>query len=226
MQASVLNLDVHPENFEQVKRGFAQFGINCIRQIGSIDKHPAIGCTKSHLDLVRFARENNEPYVMVFEDDCMPCNSMGYWPDVWNYLSANRRRWDLFYGGATMVHPVRWECGFLHPINRIIECRHALSVHFVIYNNSSFNRALEWFDLPESEEQRPVIDTWLTSIGLRIWTVAPMLAIQRPSFSNNQGRMVDYTDHFERAEAKLNEFVKMRKKAIVYKIFKKYLKRL
>jgi hypothetical protein len=226
MNAKVINLDKCPKNFDQVKSEFAPHGIQCIRAIAKINKHPTVGCTQSHLALVRSALENNEPYIIVFEDDCMPLNAMDYWPDLWDYLSANRRSWDLFYGGATMVHPVRWECGFLHPINRIIECRHALSVHFVIYNDSSFNRALEWFDLPESEEQRPIIDTWLTSIGLRIWTVTPMLAIQRPSFSYNQGRMVDYTDHFERAETKLNEFVKMRKKAFIYKIFKDYLKRL
>ena len=160
---------------------------------------------------------------MVFEDDCLPQPAMACWPDLKRYLEKNHKHWDVFYGGATAVHPQRWRCDYRRDHAHIIECSNALSVHFVVYNQSSFAKILAWFDLPAAEEARPVVDDYLRQSGLRLWTTAPMLAIQRPSFSRTLNREVDYTEDFRRAEKKLFAFVQMRKRSLAYRLFGPWL---
>jgi hypothetical protein len=221
--AHVLNLPQKPENFERVCAAFASFGFECAREIGVVGENPHASCTKGHLNFVRRAKDSGKPFAMLFEDDCMPCAGMSFWAEISDYLARHSEEWDMFYGGATMVHPVRWVCGFRHPSLVLVECSHALSVHFIIYNRSCYERALGWFDLKVPEEGRPPIDTWLASLGLRIWTTNPAVAVQRPSFSNSLGKMVDYSDYFERAGQKLEAFVKMRSSSLLYRFCGRFL---
>ena len=222
-KAHVLNLPSRPELFQQVQRDFAPFGVECIREIGVSGVQPIPACTTSHLNFVKNAMRENWPFAVLFEDDCMPCAAMLQWKSVSEYLLSHKKEWDLFYGGATMVHPTKWICGFQNSNVSIIQCKHALAVHFVIYNDSSFAKAIQWFELPEAEEKRPAIDTWLTNIGLRIWTTSPALAVQRPSFSNSLGKIADYSEYFERSYLKLQDFIKLRRKSWTYRLFGKFL---
>lgn len=222
---SVLNLADRVENFDRVAAEFKPYGFDCRRMIGNVGGRPCIAITKNHLDFVKKAEQGGLPCAFLFEDDCQPCSAMDQWGAVAGFLERNSGDWDLFYGGATMVHPVRWICGFRNPGVEIVECRHALAVHFVVYNESSYEKALGWFGLPQPEEARPAIDTWLAQIGLRIWTTTPALAVQRPSFSNSLGMDVDYSGYFERANAKLENFVGMRRGSLTYRLFGKFLKK-
>jgi len=221
----VLNLAKKVENLDRVAGEFEPFQIACFREIGVTGPSSHAACTKGHLRFVKKAKDAGLPCAFLFEDDCQPCSAMGQWGAVAGFLERNSGDWDLFYGGATMVHPVRWICGFRNPGVEIVECRHALAVHFVVYNESSYERALGWFDLPQPEEARPAIDTWLTRIGLRIWTTTPALAVQRPSFSNSLGMDVDYSGYFERANAKLEHFVGMRRGSLTYRLLGKFLRK-
>lgn len=222
---SVLNLPDKVENFDRVLGEFRKFGITCVREIGLKGANPHAACTKGHLRFVKKSKDSGLPYAVLLEDDCQPCSAMDQWGAAANYLQRNSGDWDLFYGGATMVHPMRWICGFRNPMVDMVECRYALSVHFVVYNQSCYERALGWFDLPQPEDERPAIDAWLAQIGMRIWTTTPALAVQRPSFSNSLGRDADYSVFFDRANAKLENFVGLRRRSLTYRLLGKFLKK-
>jgi hypothetical protein len=40
------------------------------------DNTPAMNCKNSHLNVVKYAKKCNLPYVLIFEDDAYPCNNI------------------------------------------------------------------------------------------------------------------------------------------------------
>ena len=78
-----INLDRRPDRWKKMEAGFARHGIT------SVLRHPAVdglkinipstwsytagayGCLQSHLEVLREAREQGWPNILIFEDDCV-----------------------------------------------------------------------------------------------------------------------------------------------------------
>ena len=65
-----INLEHRRDRKEDTLRELKSFGIHNPIRFGAIkEESGAIGCSKSHLEVLKIARKNNYPYVSVFEDD-------------------------------------------------------------------------------------------------------------------------------------------------------------
>jgi GR25 family glycosyltransferase involved in LPS biosynthesis len=73
MDAYVINLDKRPDRWEQIQKDWADFEeINLIRVSATEHTPGRVGCARSHLKLVQYAKDNNMPYILVLEDDATP----------------------------------------------------------------------------------------------------------------------------------------------------------
>ena len=69
MHSFYINLDRRTDRREQVEAEFSKMGIE-VERFSAFEMSPGgIGCSKSHLEVLKLARERNYPSVMVFEDD-------------------------------------------------------------------------------------------------------------------------------------------------------------
>lgn len=65
MYSFYINLDSRTDR----RHEFESEGIPAERFSAIRHSNPAIGCTRSHLEVIKLAKERNYPYVVVFEDD-------------------------------------------------------------------------------------------------------------------------------------------------------------
>jgi len=69
MKAYYINLDKRADRRAQIEEELKRLGIDAER-FPAIETSPGIvGCSYSHHEVIKLARTNNEPYVMVLEDD-------------------------------------------------------------------------------------------------------------------------------------------------------------
>ena len=221
-KAFVINLDTQEELFREVQQSLLPYGLECERFVVTRDdRHKQIGCTMSHLELIAQAKEKGWPYLIVLEDDCTVEKAMQEWPTLSRFLLQKQDRWDLFLGGALYVHPKKLHLDFKSEGSikvELIECLHAVTAHFIIYNQSSYDRLLQWNDLSEPLEARPILDHFFEQCHLRIWTPSPFIACQKARPGN------DSTELFKHAEDKLRYFSRSLRSCLKYRLLGRWLK--
>lgn len=204
-KAFVINLNDRQQEFKRVERAFRPYGISCERFLAKEHPQGAIGCALSHLEIIAHAKEHDWPWVMVFEDDCIPREPMQEWPLISTFLIEKQAQWDLFLGGCMSPLPLNFQHIRSTTID-MVECLLALALHFVIYNKSSYDRILAWHDLPEVMEERADIDAFIQDCSLKIWVPSPFVAWQKPGLSNTTKKFGDYSAYFRGSEFTLDAF--------------------
>lgn len=220
-KAFVINLDSKPEQFEEVKQAFQPYGIRCKRFSAIKNEVRQVGASLSFLTLIAQAKKEKAPWVMILEDDCIPRPEMDEWSAVSNYLVQNKKRWDVFLGGAAYVYPRVLRNDFKPKRGitlDVIECSHAVLSHFAVFNESSYDRLLKWYNLPLPLAKRPVIDAFIPVSCSRIWIPFPNMVWQKVHSGT------DLTAVCVRAEQKLKYFSEQMRLSWRYRLFRRWLK--
>ena len=66
----VVNLDHRTENMDLIKREMEYMGWD-FERFSAINRNSYMGCTLSHLEVIKIAKKRNYKRVMVIEDDCL-----------------------------------------------------------------------------------------------------------------------------------------------------------
>lgn len=105
-----VNLDRRPERWRRMREKLARHGVRGVRRFAALDGEAldlpahwthtpgAYGCLKSHVEVVREAREMNAPSVLIFEDDVVFDDEFG--KKFGQQVSQLPRDWDMLYLGA------------------------------------------------------------------------------------------------------------------------------
>lgn len=147
-----------------------------------------ISCTLSHLKAIRHAKDNNWDYVLILEDDCFFADSS---LQIINAALAEIHRveeFDILYLGSNIVIPFRSIATNLAKIEAAW-CMHAyiLPKHmYDIFLNFEWNNHL-------------TIDSYVMSFQnvKKSYITCPLVANQRPSYSDIEQKNVDYTHVIE-----------------------------
>ena len=193
----VINLDSRQDRMSEFTQEFRNWPIS-VERVAGVKYSPGWkGCSASHLKCVKLAKERNYPWVLITEDDCilMP-NASEQFQAILPYLWQNREHWDIFYGGVTAVKKYK----VISDSPAIFEVK-CYAAHFCLIHSASYTKILN--NHPQSiDEYKDPIDVYYGET-LRIWTTAPFFAKQRPSKSDIEEGVKDYTEFFGRAEKKL-----------------------
>lgn len=113
-----INLDKRPERWERMKERLAQQGIRSVERFPAIDglrmNIPDIwpyspghyGCLQSHLEVLRLARKNEAPNILIFEDDCVFDTEFNQ--KFSQYINQLPSHWDmLLLGGKHFEAPIK-----------------------------------------------------------------------------------------------------------------------
>ncbi len=220
-KAFVINLDSKQEQFHEVKQAFEPYGIECERFSAITHQEKKVGASLSFLSLIAKAKKEKAPWIMIFEDDCVPRPAMKEWPAISQYLIKNKKHWDVFLGGAGYIWPKVLRNDFKTektiPVD-IIECCYAVLSHFAIFNESSYDELLKWHDLSLPPGKRPVIDVFMGERFSRIWVSSPNIAWQKIHSGT------DLTDLFLTTEKKLKYFSEQIKKSKKARLLGRWLR--
>jgi len=66
----VVNLETRPDNLELIKKEMDYIGWD-FEKFNAVNRNSYMGCTLSHLEIIKIAKERGYDRVMVIEDDCV-----------------------------------------------------------------------------------------------------------------------------------------------------------
>jgi hypothetical protein len=186
----LINLDHRTDRLNEIRNEFRNWPTP-VERVPAVRLTPGWkGCSASHLNCIRLAKQRGYPWVLVLEDDCMLTpEATRRFQEMLPVLWDTRSQWDIFYGGTTFLKD------YSHKIKTLYEVK-GFTTHFCLVHKNTYNLILEKYPKKEGP-----IDVFYSD-HLRIWTAAPFLAIQRPSKSDI-GKDADYKDLFKEAEKKL-----------------------
>ena len=193
----VINLDSRQDRMSEFTQEFRNWPTS-VERVSAVKYSPGWkGCAASHLKCVKLAKERNYPWVLVVEDDCtLTLGASEQFQEVLPYLWKNRDSWDIFFGGVTHIKKSKR----ISYSPDIFEAT-CVTAHFCLIHSSVYDTILNHYpeDIDDYTDQ---IDVYY-GYNLRIWTTTPFFAKQRPSKSDIEEGIKDYTELFNDSERKL-----------------------
>ena len=190
MKAFVMNLESRPDRMAEFQKNIFPFEVE---RFNAIKTYPGWkGCTASQLTIL--ALQNEFPFI-VFEDDCVLLQP---WSVAENAMKQLPEDWDLLYLGATLMNPIE------RYSENLFRLKTAYCAHAIIYNSKRvvdyiLNNYQRFF---RNSPERNTLDVfYFTEIQEKFncYIVSPLVATQRPGFSDIENMNVDYTqiiNHF------------------------------
>jgi len=178
---NIINLRNRPEKRRQVEEEMDRRGILKYKTI-TVTAHPTSGkrgCLESHLRIIRDAVARGLPAVTVFEDDIV-------FTQTPLLLTDPPADWSMLYLGGT-VHRIMDAAG---PAWRRVQTWTTNGYMINLRNPEFVAKLLEMEHYPEEIDKfylEQIHPTW------KAYMCDPMVAIQRPGYSDIEGKAVDYS---------------------------------
>ncbi len=136
----VINLDHRVDRWENIKKIAYSCGINPTR-VSAVKASPGWhGCGLSHKLVAEIAKQNNDPWYLVLEDDAI--FSQDQWKsfvDLLPWLHEHKSEWDIFTGGVGSVE--HFKLFSKEPL--LYEVKGYCS-HFYLVNTSVYDEFISW----------------------------------------------------------------------------------
>lgn len=145
-----------------------------------------VGCLKSHLSLIKFAKENNMDMILVIEDDTHIENKETFnktFIQIIEYLKANMNNWKIFNGGPNVnKHSCISNIQMQNPL--LFDVSKCVLANFIIYNSNCYDFFLEFYDYPINKLKSSHKIDMLIFNKLITTTTYPCLVWQINSYSD------------------------------------------
>lgn len=192
----VINLLNRPDRKEKMIEMYQVFKrINLIFIEAVYDKIGSIGCFRSHKKSIKYAKDNNMDYIIVLEDDSLPCDNFeDRMMNIIDYLDNND--FEIFLGMVNKCSEKKITNVIKNNKENLIEIKSANSAHLIIYNKKVYD-----FFLSENEEIRAVDRCWNNKIKAIV--TLPFLVYPTDDFSNIEQKQTNYLPHIKKTEDNL-----------------------
>lgn len=179
-----MNLDNRTDRWMQVTKDFER--LSKVMNI-SIERVPAIaiplkpqdGVTETVKKIIKTAKEQNLPYVLILEDDLFVIDA----DKVVKCLNNAPEDWDLLSGG------VYYYCQDSSFNDDWMKLKDFCAMHFIIIKNSVYDTILN-MKINGNHIDR-LLGNEVKNKKLKMYVMYPMPCQQKSSFSNLRGRIVN-----------------------------------
>jgi GR25 family glycosyltransferase involved in LPS biosynthesis len=211
----VINLDHRTDRLEEFLNSAGDQPFNVYKFSAIKHSKGYFGCGLSHLSLIKYAKENNLPYIIVVEDDAI--FKVDTLPII-EKLVNNLDKWSIFSGAPIFwdkrddIYSIKVSDSFT---DELLNISWGQSASFIIYNSSTYDTMLS-YDFKDQIDQ--FIPKNFTQTILR----NKPFSIQTGSYSDI--RKVDqrneFEDFFNQQYKIINTLLQVKRKSIgIYGIF-------
>jgi GR25 family glycosyltransferase involved in LPS biosynthesis len=195
----IINLDERTDRLNNVIKRFEPYTITLYRIPAIRDSVGWKGCGYSHISVIKMAKEQNLPSVLIIEDDCVPTEHFKNWFVIQEWLDKHRTKWDIFIGGNSYYGFWTNEKDNIKPLCQLEDIKlyktKIAAFHFYYVNSSAYDKMLEW----ETNKSMP-IDLWPDNVNLNSISCTPFIALQEPNYSNIEKSVRDYSVQMKTSE--------------------------
>jgi hypothetical protein len=207
----VINLDKSKDRWKKIQNEWKNSFP--VQRVQGIEASPGwVGCGLSHVKAVEEAKARGDPWVLVWEDDCIPRKRNGeagnvrvirrLWDQVMKQLAKHPTKWDIVLGATSRVFDTPQKDGDLSSdLIAVYRIKRGFTAHWILYNRSVYDTIIQW------KETRPTpIDVYMYEKA-RVFVTLPFLAEQRPCFSTIENIETNYEQLFDVAERQMKSGV-------------------
>jgi len=199
IEINIINLKNRTERWTKVEKVFKNFKIN--RFEGITHKDGWIGCSLSHINIVKNAKKENKEYVIVSEDDTYFI--FDDWEDkffkILEYLNNHLNEWNLFNFSTTLpTEKPNQKVKLIDTELKIIEYEFAHIANFIIYHKSSYDTILG-LENNFTVAHKTCLDVYFNILKHK-WTLIPGIAYQHDTYSDITKYITNYSHHYETAD--------------------------
>uniref|UniRef100_A0A6C0H688 Glycosyl transferase family 25 domain-containing protein n=1 Tax=viral metagenome TaxID=1070528 RepID=A0A6C0H688_9ZZZZ len=190
-----INLDDRIDRKTHVEQQLNNIGITNFKRFPAIKKeNGAIGCSLSHLQCIKMAKENNWDYVFIVEDDILFLHPNLFQLQIKRFTQSVHS-WDVLLIGGNNFPPftkINSSC------IQVTKCQtttgYIVSNHYYDTLIDNFYNGINYFLQYPNKPQLYAIDQyWFKLQERHKWfLLIPICAIQKEDYSDIEKRNVDY----------------------------------
>lgn len=189
-----INLDHRTDRWEHAQKEFEKLGIkDRVKRFSAIKHNDGrIGLIKSNLEIVKEASKKNLKNVLIFEDDVKFIWYNEPIETLTKSIEQLTGKWNMFYLGANTHQP-------LIKTNKenLVMLKNAFATQSICFNNNVFDMFINYADkINKISSTNEILDVWISkNIQERgiVYMTNPILTTQMESFSDIEGREVNYS---------------------------------
>jgi hypothetical protein len=196
----VINLLNRKDRYDHIINIFKDYDVNLYFIDGFIETVGRIGCNKSHLYAIQYAKKNNLPYIITVEDDFIFNEnvSVDEFYNVLDIITTNYDKYDIFNGSPTFwdqrnsMHNVKKYKSFNDDYNLITN---GLKATFIVYTQNMYDKMINNFN-PNTE----LYNDQYTAQNFKQLCYKKYLCYELESYSNLQNRLVNNIQYIKSQE--------------------------
>ena len=196
-----INLESRPDRQKHVESQLNSLGLKATRFNAITHKYGAIGCSLSHLMLLKHAKVNNLEHILIMEDDITFLNPSQFIQNINNCLSTHKDFDVLLIAGNNMgeyenlskycvkVNYCQTTTGYLvkkHYYDKLIQNYEEGIKNLIKYITTKNKKLINYFSIDCYWFKLQKIDNW--------YLVVPLTIIQKSDYSNIEKKYVNYNN--------------------------------
>lgn len=190
-RALYINLDDRKDRKDQIEKELNEKNIKYERFSAVKNENGALGCSKSHLNVIKLAKERNYDQVIIFEDDFEFIVNKDEYNEEMNKLNNVNFDVCLLSYNTQNFYPSEYD--FLYKIKDALTCSgYIVNSHYYDRLISCWEESVEMFEKTGDIKYTSDL-SWLKLQENDNWVCfKKRLGKQRASYSNIQKHQVDY----------------------------------
>jgi glycosyl transferase family 25 len=190
-----INLDTRPDRKSFFENQMRMIGINNAKRFNAI-KHNigAIGCSLSHLELLKYAKQENMDRILIMEDDIMFTRPKLFVYYLNNFLTKHKNFDVLLIAGNNMGEYTRLDNFCV----KISKCQtttgYLVKSHYYDKLIQNYEEGINKLKLNIGLINKYAIDQYWTQLQLhdRWYLLTPLTVTQKPDYSDIEKKEINY----------------------------------
>ena len=198
--AFLINLERRKDRLELAEAELQKWNLCGVERVEAVDgktlpQHPsinfgALGLYHTHLNIIRYAKEQGFKSVLILEDDCFFREGI---KELDEYMKALPNDWEILYFGAHHIQPP-------DRVNeRIVRNVQAFTTHSIAIRDSLFQRIINDLEngLSSLDMQLDLYYSSRLQTTVSTYSFFPNVTGQFSSYSDIEGEFKDYSDNMD-----------------------------
>ncbi len=204
--ALYINLETRPDRKVLVEEEFMKLGINIDRydaiklpnnNPNNIINASALGCSISHLNCMRKAKENNWSHVLICEDDIQFLDPSLFIKQL-NIFLLKQECWDvILLAGNNMLPYCSIDNSCIKVMNCITTTGYIVANHYYDILINNYEEGIKNLMSNPTEIKKYAIDKyWIKLQRVHDWyLITPLSVIQRENYSDIENKVTNFKDN-------------------------------
>jgi len=190
-----INLDRRIDRKQHIENQLKLLNWKATRFSAILHQFGALGCSLSHLALLKYARNNNLDHILILEDDVTFLDPSSFLNNINNFLKNHKDFDVLLLAGNNMGHYKKIDDCCVKISHCQTTTAYLVKNHYYDTLIDNYENGINLLQLYPNKKNNYAIDQYWCSLQLlhNWYLLIPLTVVQRPDISDIEKRPINYT---------------------------------